>query len=98
MMGDRDVPRVLFLAQHEPDELLDTLWFLGSSEGGSVDAPDGMVVFGFGRGPDTTPLLGSAGHRFTVGLLEQHADTAAQHASIQRAIEQVLTETTRFDD
>jgi hypothetical protein len=72
--GDRGVPRVLFLAQHEPDDRDDTVWFLGSSDGGAATASEGMVVFGFGRGPDATPLLRGAGVRVTVGLLEIDPD------------------------
>jgi hypothetical protein len=88
-IGDRDVPRVLYLAQHKPDELFDTLWYIGGTRGGSADAPEGMVVVGFGRGPGATPLLEGARQRFTVGLLDQPAQS--DHASNQRAIERVLS-------
>lgn len=30
--GNVDVPRVLFVARHAPDDLGDTFWYLGSSE------------------------------------------------------------------
>jgi hypothetical protein len=81
--GDREVRRVLFLAQHEPDDLPDTLWYLGSSEGGAATAPAGMVVFGFGRGPETTPRFRGAGVRVTVGLLET---SPAEHRAISALV------------
>ena len=85
--GDRDVPRVLFIAQHEPDELPDTLWYLGSSDGGAATAPDGMVVFGLGRGPETKPQLRGAGGRVTVGLLETGPSGPGAHEAIAALIE-----------
>ena len=88
--GDVSVPRVLLLAQHEPDDLPDTLWYLGSSDGGAATAPDGMLVFGFGRGPGTRPQLRGAGQRFTVGLLEMSITDAAQHAGLAEKIEEAI--------
>ncbi len=84
--GDVAVPRILFLVQHEPDDLPDTLWYLGSSEGGAATAADGMVVFGFGRGPGTRPQFRGAGQRFTVGLLETSVTDAADHARVAEQI------------
>jgi hypothetical protein len=88
--GEATVPRVLFLAQHAPDDLPDTLWYLGSSDGGAATAPDGMVVFGFGRGPGTRPQLRGAGQRFTVGLLEMSVADAAQHARLAEMVEAAI--------
>ncbi len=67
--GDRDTPRVLFIAKHEADELDDTVWYLGSSDGGAATAPDGMMVLGFGRGKGTKPLFKGVGHTFVIGFL-----------------------------
>ena len=77
---------VLFVAQHDEDELADTLWYLGSSDGGAATAPDGMVVFGFGRGPGTAPLLRGTGHRFTVGFVDQSPGTPTAHALLAKEI------------
>lgn len=42
--------------------------YLGNSEEGA-GSPDGMTVFGFGRGPDTQPLL-TGKHSFLIGILD----------------------------
>jgi hypothetical protein len=85
--GDQGVPRVLFVAQHDPDDLPDTLWYLGSRDGGAATAPDGMVVFGLGRGPDTEPQFRGAGIRVTVGLLETGVVDEADHERVAALIE-----------
>ncbi len=88
--GDREVPRVLFLAQHERDELPETLWYLGSSDGGAATAPDGMAVFGFGRGPENSPQLRGAGVRVTVGLLETDPGALGAYGRIAALIESAV--------
>jgi hypothetical protein len=88
--GDVSAPRVFFAAQHEPDEFEDTFWYLGSSNGGAATAPDGMVVFGFGRGPGTRPLFRGAGQRITVGLLDMQVASDADHAALAARIEDAL--------
>lgn len=88
--GDQSLPRILFVAQQEPDALDDTFWYLGSSDGGAASAPDGMVVFGFGRGPGTRPLLRGAGHRFIVGLFEMGVVSPADHAALEARIEDAV--------
>ncbi|GAB5406255.1 MAG: hypothetical protein Aurels2KO_44860 [Aureliella sp.] len=61
--------QLLAIHQLQKDELADTLWFLGSENGGAADSKDGMIVVGFGRGPGTRPLLSGAGHKFRVGFV-----------------------------
>jgi hypothetical protein len=85
--GDRTVPRVLVVEQHSPDQLPDTLWYLGNSQGGSVESPDGMVVFGFGRGQGTSPLFRGAGQRFTVSLLEMKITNDDDHTRLADLID-----------
>jgi hypothetical protein len=88
--GDRAVPRVLWLAQVRPDALEETLWFMGSGAGAAVDSPDGMVVFGFGRGPKTKGLLMGAGHEFLVGLRETARGPSESAAELAPFIEAEL--------
>lgn len=84
--GDQQTPRVLFVAQHQADDLQDTIWYLGSSEKGAATARDGMIVFGMGRGPKATPLLKGAGLEFTVGLLERGVKTPKDHRAAASGI------------
>jgi hypothetical protein len=90
--GDVEVPRVLFVAQHAPDELADTFWYLGSSEGGAASAPDGMVVFGFGRGPGTRPLFRGAGQRLSIGFIETDESLAVHEQVARRVTAAIETE------
>ena len=80
--GDRDTPRVLLIAQHDADDLDDTVWYLGSSESGAATAPDGMMVFGFGRGRGTKTLFSGAGQKFTLSLVEFPGSEAREPSTI----------------
>ncbi|MBI5772109.1 MAG: hypothetical protein HZA89_00010 [Verrucomicrobia bacterium] len=85
--GDDQSPRVLLMAQMEKDDLPDTLWFMGSTRAG-LDAPDGMVVFGFGRGPGGKPQFRGAGQRFALGLVEGAVKDAAAHGQVAQTAKQ----------
>ncbi len=93
--GDQQTPRVLFLKQHQADDLPDTLWYLGSSDGGSAKAKDGMMVFGFGRGPKTKPQFRSDGVSITVGFLptQPAGRRSIEHEKLRNQIESLSTET-----
>ena len=82
--GHRDVNRILFIAQHQPDEHSDTFSYLGNTSAG-IEAPDGMVVFGFGRAEGTQPLLNQP-NSFTLGFIEQKVTTPKEHRQVQRKI------------
>jgi hypothetical protein len=64
-------------------------WYLGSSNGGAADAPDGMVVFGFGRGPGTKALLRER-HEFVVSLIEGTVTNATAHARVAAVLQSRL--------
>jgi hypothetical protein len=87
--GDEGVNRVLFVAQHESDDLADAFSYLGNTKAG-VQANDGMVVFGFGRGAGTRPLLKKNGARFSVGFLEEKIEGEEGHRRVARLIERVM--------
>ena len=55
------------------------------------NSTDGMVVFGFGRGPGTSPLLKS-NHKFIVGFteIESQSSTEEIHISVMRYINSLL--------
>jgi hypothetical protein len=86
--GDRNSPRVLLLAHVDADEVDDVFSYMGSTREG-LAAPDGMVVFGFGR-TGARPLMTGAGARFVVGLIEATVPDAAAHARLASRIATLL--------
>jgi hypothetical protein len=88
--GDDASPRVFFVAQRPPDELPDTLWYLGNTKGGAADSPDGMIVFGLGRGPGTQPQFRDAGVEIVAGLVETAVLDTRDHEALAAAIEAEL--------
>jgi hypothetical protein len=64
--------------------------YLGSSDERAAPAPDGMAVFGLGRGPDATSPLRGAGVRVTVGLLEIRPGAPGAHEAIAATVEAAL--------
>ena len=75
--GDDGCSRVLLAIQRHNDQLDDTLWYLGSSAQG-IASRDGMIVFGFGRGPGTQPLFHAAGEQFRIGFVPSPRDLEPQ--------------------
>jgi CubicO group peptidase (beta-lactamase class C family)/sugar phosphate isomerase/epimerase len=88
--GDDASPRVLWAAQVEPDTLPDTLWYLGNTERGALTSPDGMIVFGFGRGKDGAQFREP--RQFLIGLHEAPVRDAAGHGRAARAVSALLAE------
>jgi hypothetical protein len=82
-LGDDLSPRVLLICQVEQDEKPDTLWFMGSTSSG-LRSDDGMVVFGFGRGPSGKPQFRGAGQKFVLGFVEQFVRDSEAHAECER--------------
>jgi len=82
--GHRNVERLLFIAQHQQDQHSDTFSYLGNTPDG-INAPDGMVVFGFGRSDGAKPLL-TQPNTFTLGFLEQGVSNPADHRKVERRI------------
>lgn len=87
--GDDHSPRVLLLVQSQADEAPDTLWFMGNTRDG-LASPDGMVVFGFGRGPGTQPQLQGSGLRFAIGFVDNANPDASLHRKISIVAENWL--------
>ena len=86
--GDTDVHRVFFAAQHEPDDEADLFGYLGNTEAGTR-APDGMVVFGFGRADGAQPLL-TRPRTFTIGFIEENVTSPDVHRRVGEQIESLL--------
>lgn len=78
--GEQAASRVLLAGQVDIDDASETLWYMGNSTA-ELDAPDGMVVFGFGRGEHGAALRG-AGRRFVLGFVEQAVPDDAAHAIV----------------
>jgi hypothetical protein len=87
--GDNNTDRVFYIAQREPDQLHDTFSYLGNSEEG-IRAPDGMVVVGFGRAENATPLLKSANRTFIIGFIEKKIRNAEDHKQLAMEIQQII--------
>ncbi|RMH52402.1 MAG: hypothetical protein D6685_16595 [Bacteroidetes bacterium] len=73
--GHEEARQVLFVAQHQPDTLSDAFAYLGNTPAG-LHAPDGMVIFGFGRQDGAIPLM-TERRTFFVGLHEAVRDADA---------------------
>ena len=70
--GHNDSERVLYLVQKQKDDLIDMFGFLGDSPQG-LNARNGMVVFGFGRDKEATPLL-TRNNIFYVGFYDEKVE------------------------
>jgi hypothetical protein len=79
--GSTAAPRILVLAQHEADDIPGAFSVMGNTADG-LAAPDGMTVFGFGRGRDPVGLMRGAPRTWTLGFLEGRIETAEQHGGI----------------
>ena len=84
--------RLLFITQREPDDLPDTLWYLGAENGGAITATNGLIVFGLGRGPNTTAHFRGTGHAFVLGFLEGAAKDTAAHQRLATTIQRTLSD------
>lgn len=81
--GLKDVPRVLYIIINEEKAPYNLYSYMGSADE-SLKAPDGMTVFGFGRGPGPKPLL-EGQTSFIMGFLEttDHEDIIQHIKSLQ---------------
>ena len=70
--GNENTKRVFYVVQKGKDNLQDMFGFLGNSEQG-INAENGMVVFGFGRGEEATPLINKS-NIFYFGFFEKFID------------------------
>lgn len=86
--GHQEANHVLFVAQQEPDELADTFGYLGNTTAG-LNAPDGMVVFGFGRREGAVPLL-TRPHTFYVGLVPMRVRNPQAHERLASDIRRLM--------
>ena len=81
--GFDSVGRVFYAAMHCDEAPLNLMSYMGSTKD-SLTSPDGMTVFGFGRGVGPVSLLKGPA-RFSIGFLE-----TTDHATIERHFERLL--------
>jgi hypothetical protein len=87
--GDKDTDRSFFVAQKPADELNDFFSYMGNTSDGN-DAPDGMIVFGFGRDKGTVSLLKGPGITFVIGFLERKIATNDDHRWAAQKINDIM--------
>lgn len=83
--GDQDQKMTFFINQVQKDDHDDVFGFLGNSKQG-LDSADGMVVFGFGRGKGTKPLMNQK-QQFVLGFVPK----SINKKSIQKKIIKTIT-------
>ena len=89
-VGDTITPRVLALCHRQPDELDDTFAHLGNAKSG-LASPDGMVVFGFGRGPNGIEPRLTGKNSFQIRFIEQSGSSETDYRAIKSMLDAVLT-------
>lgn len=89
--GDDAVNRIFFIAHNNPDGLTDTFSYLGNTKEG-IHSLDGMVVFGFGRTKDATPLMKNQKQNFTIGFIEKKIIDREDHQSLEKKIKTLLAQ------
>jgi hypothetical protein len=87
--GDDRTRRVLFIAQHERDDIADVFGVMGNTREG-LSAPDGMTVFGFGRARNAKCLLTAAPQSFTIGFYQKKITGHPEHKALGQHIGKLL--------
>jgi hypothetical protein len=90
--GDDKINRVLFIAHHQRDEVVDMFGVMGATKTG-IDSPDGMTVFGFGRARESKTLMTAAPNTFTLGFYEKKIADARQHNALAQQLARWLPQT-----
>ena len=87
--GDARIRRVLFIMHEQADQQADTFSFLGDSKQG-LTSSNGMVVFGFGRGPRGIDPRLTHSQSFRIGLLEQSGRDQPGYRSIAAKLNSLI--------
>jgi hypothetical protein len=83
--GTGSAPGTFYMVQVEADTLLDMVSFLGNTREG-INSPNGMTVFGFGRGKETNPLL-TGPRKFLIGWYPDQIHSRKDHQKLANHIE-----------
>jgi hypothetical protein len=76
--GAKDTNRIFYVAQSPGDNLNDFFAYMGNTSDGN-DAPDGMIVFGFGRDKGTIALMREDDVTFYIGFLDKKITSEKDH-------------------
>ncbi len=87
--GDNETERIFFVAQDKTDNLIDHFAYMGDTSDG-IKAPDGMVVFGFGRDKGAIPLLTQSEMSFRIGFLSKKITSNENHEWVKEKIESMI--------
>ncbi|MGK7393710.1 MAG: hypothetical protein ACNS62_04020 [Candidatus Cyclobacteriaceae bacterium M3_2C_046] len=87
--GDNEAKKVFYVAMEKNDKHLDTFSFLGASDRG-LQSDDGMVVFGFGRDKDATPLMNRSGEKFYIGFFDKKVKNKGRFKKLKEHINRIL--------
>ncbi|MFK8164273.1 MAG: hypothetical protein AB8H12_17640 [Lewinella sp.] len=86
--GEDRSPYVFFMMQTTPDTKQDHISYLGNEKIGARDSPDGMIVAGFGRAENATPLLFGA-NTFLIGLTRYNVKDPLSVGRTRRRLEKL---------
>lgn len=83
---NNQVDNTFYMVQFQDDDQSDMISLLGNTKKG-IDSPDGMTVFGFGRGEGITRYL-KGRHTFIIGMYPKKIETEADHKKLSKFIDQ----------
>jgi hypothetical protein len=92
--GEDNNPYIFFMMQTTPDDKPDHISYLGNEKVGAKDSPDGMVVAGFGRTKNATPLLLGA-NTFIIGLSRYKVKDRLSPGKTRRRLEKLARKRSR---
>jgi len=95
--GEKASPYVFWMLQATPDTEPDHISQLGNEEVGARDSPDGMIVAGFGRAENATPML-SGPNSFLIGLTRHPAADPLATMRTRKKIERIFSVRGKYRD
>jgi hypothetical protein len=90
-VGDEKLNRIFFIIHETTDDLTDTFSYLGNTNEG-VHSQDGMVVFGFGRTENATPLMNESGQTFKIGFIDKRIRNEEDHLELRGRIKKIMNQ------
>ncbi|MFW6277366.1 MAG: hypothetical protein ACOC1J_01750 [Prolixibacteraceae bacterium] len=88
--GHRNINNTFYMIQCTEDNRPDMVSLLGNTENG-FDSPDGMTVFGFGRGEGVNRYL-KGRNKFVIGMYPETIENKSDHQELKKFIEEKYLE------